>query len=539
MRTACAVLTGLLLTAPLARAGNDNLAGTWKVTVLDSGTLLDFWLVKLEPKDGKLDGSVVATAKQLGTSTLENPRLKGQNLTFTIKLRGRPFDFEGLVPKGGKVIRGTLGVNGRALPVELTPTKAETVEAAFPNRPPTPPTFEQERELLAKEPASPKVFTGIGVLFRKAKENKATAEDVKGWRDALLKSAALYGPRWQRQVGLEVASALADAEGYPEIAEEMVRQAIKAIDPKDGIDGELRGLSLLQKVLKQAGKNDELKKVTTRIDKLELEGHKEALKNLPFTPEKAPKRAAKDNRVVVVELFTGAMCPPCVAADMAFDGLEKTYPESDVVLLQYHLHIPGPDALTNPAAIGRQKYYAGGVRGTPSIFFNGKSAAGGGGSREHAEGKYKEYLEVVKPLLMKSTDVKITASAARKGDKIEITASVDGLDKPGENVKLRLALVEDWVRYLGSNGLPYHSRVVRAMPGGAKGFALKDAMKQTATVDLGELRKNLNDYLDTVGARFPLRPMRFHDLHVVAYVQDDDSKEILQAIDVPVSGGKD
>ena len=51
---------------------------------------------------------------------------------------------------------------------------------------------------------------------------------------------------------------------------------------------------------------------------------------------------------VLVELFTGAECPPCVAADLAFDALGKTYKPTDVVLLEYHLHIPGPDALTNP-----------------------------------------------------------------------------------------------------------------------------------------------------------------------------------------------
>ena len=38
-------------------------------------------------------------------------------------------------------------------------------------------------------------------------------------------------------------------------------------------------------------------------------------------------------------------------------------------------------------------------------------------------------------------------------------------EKPGEKVRLRLALVEDWVRYKGTNGLQYHHRVVRALPG--------------------------------------------------------------------------
>src|SRR5262249_6968030 len=222
-------------------------------------------------------------------------------------------------------------------------------------------------------------------------------------------------------------------------------------------------------------------------------GHKENLKNLPFTPEKFAGRPAKNNRVVLVELFTGAQCPPCVAADMAFDGLEQTYKPSEVVLLQYHLHIPGPDALTNPDTLARQKHYGGQVRGTPSIFFNGKPAAGGGGFREHAEGKYKDYLKVISPLLEETARAKIQAEAVRKGDKVTITASASDVEKPGEKVKLRLALVEEWVRYVGSNGLTYHSNVVRALPGGAEGVALaKGEGKQTATVDLEQLRRSLN-----------------------------------------------
>ena len=36
-------------------------------------------------------------------------------------------------------------------------------------------------------------------------------------------------------------------------------------------------------------------------------------------------RKGKSDRAVLVELFTGAQCPPCVAADMAFDALPQTY----------------------------------------------------------------------------------------------------------------------------------------------------------------------------------------------------------------------
>jgi hypothetical protein len=404
---------------------------------------------------------------------------------------------------------------------------------------PAPLNYDAAKGLIGKAGEDPRAFDAGAVLFRQAKANKANAGDVKEWAYTLLKAAAKYGPRWERESTLRLAGQLAAVAGdYPMVAEEFARNALIAIGPKAGADTEMRALSTLETVLQNTGKKDEAKQLAERIAKLEEVGHKQALKDLPFTPQATP--AVKGNRAVLVELFTGAMCPPCVAADLACDGLEKTFKPSQVVLLEYHLHIPGPDALTTPASEARSRYYGDSVQGTPTIFFNGKSEAGGGGFREHAEGKYKEYLGVLKPLLDEKAKATIKAEAVRKGDKIEITARVSGLEKPGEKVKLRLALVQEWVRYAGGNGLAYHSRVVRAMPGGPEGFALKNKSgKHSATVDLDEVRQELKKYLEGMAKRrgpFPTAtlPLNLRDLRVIAFVQDDESKEVMQAVEVAV-----
>jgi hypothetical protein len=538
MRTICVVLTGLLLGAPAARAGEKALSGNWKLTFFERGAALTPWLVILESKDGKLGGAL-ETAKGIPNSRLDDVRLKGNTLTFTIKLGVRPFGFEFLVPKGeAKALMGSMQVANQVLPAKLAATKDTTIEDFKPPQPPAPLSFEQARELLGKAAENPRAFDGVAVLTRQAKENKATAADMKEWAESLLKAAARYGSRWEREVNLNVAGHLAAVTGdYPAVAEEFARKAVQAVGPKAGAEAQLRVLPILETVLRKAGKAEESKQVARRISKLEEEGYKENLKNLPFTTEQAPAR--KGNQAVLVELFTGAMCPPCVAADTAFDGLEKTFRPKDVVLLQYHLHIPGPDALTNPDSEARSRYYGDHLQGTPTIFFNGKSKAGGGGPREAAGQKYQEYLGVLKPLLDEKAKAKLTAEAVRKGDKIEITASVSGLEKPGEKVKLRLALVQEWVRYPGGNGLSYHSRVVRALPGGAEGFALaKGPGKHTATVNLGELRKDLQKYLEDMEKLRPFptsqRPLHFRDLRVVAFVQDDETQQVLQAVEVDV-----
>ena len=68
-----------------------------------------------------------------------------------------------------------------------------------------------------------------------------------------------------------------------------------------------------------------------------------------------PKRS---NRTALAELFTGSGCGPCVAADLGFDGLLERYNRQDLVVLVYHLHVPLPDPMTNPATVERGKYYA-------------------------------------------------------------------------------------------------------------------------------------------------------------------------------------
>ena len=115
-----------------------------------------------------------------------------------------------------------------------------------------------------------------------------------------------------------------------------------------------------------------------------------------------------------MELFTGAQCPPCVAADVAFDALLTTYKPAEFIGLQYHLHIPGPDPLTNRDSVARENYYGSEVQGTPSTFFNGHSEAGGGGSMANSEAKYAAYRTIIDKALETKTVAKIALSATRR-----------------------------------------------------------------------------------------------------------------------------
>jgi hypothetical protein len=417
-------------------------------------------------------------------------------------------------------------------------------------------TLETARKIVKQiDPKSPTtnqllVLASVSQILRSADLKKeADTVTLEAARKILKQIDPKSSAANQLQIATSVAEILRAANQKDEAAAVMLetaRRIAKQIDPKSPATGQMQTLVAVADILRANDKKDEAKAIETRIDTLEGLAHAEYAKDaLNFKTEKFAGRKGKSKRVVLVELFTGAACPPCVAADMGFDGLEKTYSDKEVVLLQYHMNIPQSRAepMTNADSDARFEFYLDNyrkqVRGTPAILFNGKPDAPQGGFREDAPDKYKEYCEVVNKLLETPTAIQVAASAVRTGDKIDIIAKVTGPEKADDKLRLRLALVEDWVRFKGPNGMQYHHRVVRALPGGMKGFALKQKESEhKATVDLDELRRKLNKYLDEEFGPDSPRPMRLRDLHVVAFVQNDDSTEILQAIDVAVKEGK-
>jgi hypothetical protein len=67
-----------------------------------------------------------------------------------------------------------------------------------------------------------------------------------------------------------------------------------------------------------------------------------------------------------------------------------------------------------------------------------------------------------------------------------------------------------------------------------RGIGLKEkASEHTASIDLDELRMSLNTYLNMEYPEGP-RPMRLRNLNVVAFVQNDDTADVLQAVNIPI-----
>jgi hypothetical protein len=494
-------------------------AGTWKfmMPTVENGGERPLWLLKFEKKDSGWSGAVLAAGPRWPEAKMPKVSVTGEELRFTLELPRQklPCVFKLAKESKGEKLYGTCKLKqDSSEPVELEKTNLTTLEP-----------FDQLKEMLAKQPLGVASVAIAMKLLENAEASKAKPADVRSWTEKAFKAAALYGADYQRDVIADAAGRLLEQKGFEAIALQYARRAERLLDQKESPRVQKRVLETLATALEKAGREADAKEVNARILKLDFR-----LKPKPFAGRKG-----KSDRVVLVELFTGAQCPPCVAADLAFDALAKTFKPSEVVLLQYHLHIPRPDPLTSPASDARQTAYEELVQGTPTVIINGGRGPRGGGAANDATEKYEEYVESITPLLEKPSKAELKLSASRKENKVSISAEVAKLAETGDDVKLRVALVEETVAYKGANGLPVHHQVVRAFAGGESGTVMKEkSMKKTFTIDLDDLRKKLNASLDKVAEerKAPLkeRPMEMKKLRVVAFVQNDKTTEVLQAV---------
>ncbi len=257
-----------------------------------------------------------------------------------------------------------------------------------------------------------------------------------------------------------------------------------------------------------------------------------------FIPEKYQREenAPPRGKVVLAELFTGSECRPCQAADAAYDKLFERYSQSEVAVLEYHLHIPRPDPMTNSDAEERARYY--GVHSTPTSIIGGTETFLSGGPQFAAKGKFAIYSTTIDSFLHDNTACKLRVTARRRKERIQLSVSAEGMVRSKE-LSLRIALAEDDVSYTGANGVSVHRFVVRKMFPSALGIPIKKGKASfKRTIVLREVEFGLKKYLDTyaekmrkIGTVFTEEKFEIDptNLYVVAFIQDDATKEVLQA----------
>lgn len=268
----------------------------------------------------------------------------------------------------------------------------------------------------------------------------------------------------------------------------------------------------------------------------------------PIKPEAFKPMEGRSDRLVLAEVFTGSGCPPCVGADLAFEGAMQRYGTKNVAVVMYHQHIPQPDPMTNTATTNRYKFYKPvgvptyKVDGGPVMCVeDGKPTECSGDNRDGAKDIYGHLQLTIDRQLTTPADAQIKLAASITGSVVKVNAAVSGVKGDSKDLNVQVLLLEKELRYSGENGIRFHPMVVRAMGGDkSDGFALTSASGSfEQSFDVAKLSADLKTYLDDY-EQHPTRgtPFKFiekkdqidsHDLAVVVFVQDTKTKRVLQA----------
>jgi len=297
-----------------------------------------------------------------------------------------------------------------------------------------------------------------------------------------------------------------------------------AITEEGGPDG-LAGLKRLadKKGIKTPYDVDEMEKL--------LEGRIPAYQ--PASTYEAPD-GKRPSRTVLAELFTGAQCRPCAAADLGFDGLPAHFAHGEVAILEHHLHVPAPEPLVSPAAVHRAQRL--GVRGTPAAVLDGQTPVPRvGGPVEKAARAFRLVRTAVEERLKEPTPWRIALTGKVAKGSVAVVARVHGPE--AEGLRLRLYLCEKTVLFPGRSKIVLHRFVNRAemARGGVQILAPAGERVIERSIDLADVEDRLESHLDAVedqlGREFPLRPTEIEprQVAVVAFIEEASGRVVQAA----------
>jgi thiol-disulfide isomerase/thioredoxin len=237
---------------------------------------------------------------------------------------------------------------------------------------------------------------------------------------------------------------------------------------------------------------------------------------LTFTNSKAVKRN------VLCEMFTNVGCPPCRAADSTLDTLSEEWDGDSLVIIRYHVWWPGYDPMynNNPTEIQvRNNYYNNNY--TPHLFINGTTD----GDANVPIWRVLISMQFNNPAIL-SLDLQGVVDSTHMKGKVTCTMTmVDDTFEMNADPKLRYALIQNNIYYVGSNGWPHHHQT------------FLDMFPSTAGVSVGRpgLGESVVDTEVFVIDPFvsPQHPVwSWDDLELVAFVQNDNDRYVYQAAKV-------
>ena len=222
---------------------------------------------------------------------------------------------------------------------------------------------------------------------------------------------------------------------------------------------------------------------------------------------------AQNQRVVVLECFTSATCPPCASANPALDNLVNTNADH-LIAIKYHVNWPyagDPMNLHNPSEVSsRVNYYN--VTGVPTSVADG---SWNNSSSAVNQNLINQWAAVASPIEMQMTyflnDTQDTISVVVMG---RASSAVNS-----NNLKLHITVIEQTMTYTSapcanSNGERTFHNVMKKMLPNAQGTGIP-AMA-------------VGDYFAVKYSWALANVMDVNELTAVAWLQDHSTKQIYQ-----------
>jgi type IX secretion system substrate protein len=221
---------------------------------------------------------------------------------------------------------------------------------------------------------------------------------------------------------------------------------------------------------------------------------------------------SQSQRLILMEEFTQASCPPCAATNPGFNALLDANSDK-IVSIKYQTSWPGYDPMNlhNPTQVQtRVNFYA--VGGVPDAEEDGNVF------NDHPGVFEQSYIDA-RFAVPSPFEFRITHTLSPNNDSIYVNAVIKATAPVSGNLKAFLAVIERNIYFAtppGSNGEKEFEGVMKRMLPSDQGFALPGSFAVNDSVVMDESWALANVY-------------DLNQLAVVGFVQDMSTKEVHQA----------
>lgn len=183
-----------------------------------------------------------------------------------------------------------------------------------------------------------------------------------------------------------------------------------------------------------------------------------------------------------------------------------------------------------------------GEKTPPLLLVDGRFLPGITGGIAELPIVYRRLRFTVETSLKDKIDLSLKMSARADKELIAFDVKALGLKSFPANTRLQIVLAEDNVEFAASNGIRFHAMLARSMPAGVAGVApVQGVLSYQGDIDISRLKRQLIRQLAKAevdaDAPFDAKPLEFKALHLVAFIQNSETGEVLQAASIPVTGG--